>query len=607
MIRSTPRLVLGLVLSLAVQACRAPALPPHVVLVADGLRSTVSSYTLEPVSGILRPVPGSPFDLGVPMVSRLVVHPSGRSGYALGMSAVVRFRVEADGRLHAEDAGIPRALRPSTIAIEPTGRFLLAPSQADGRLHAYRIDPDAGAAVDVIGGTCYIGFQVDELAVHPSGRFVYGVPSPGPAFVGCEVDVETGLAKPIDGLYAPVPFGVRAVTVHPSGELVFALGYDSGRRPWIAVYRVDASTGALQPAPRSPVGAADAMAIDPTGAFLYVSRWSAGRVWAYAIHAQGGLRAVEGSPFDVGPEVQTLAVDPSGYFLRVASAADHAISTWRIDTVTGALQQVPIDVPTPPGPTEMPLAIAFTPRPGGPAPLAQLAPGEGLIAETRSIDPTALVPESWPRTLQEAIAQLGDRDAHVRVRAALALAHRGEGEDRAAVAALERALRDPDEMVVEQALDVLAGYGALARDATWGLVELVGHPRTSLRQRAAKVLRQAEFTADLRRQIAYRPPDERARLARRLLRGLGETDADVRRIAIVALAAVPDAAPLVVPRLRAWLESRDVTRRRLAAAALAEFGSSAAEALPVLVGALWDADADVRRAAAQAIAAIRRR
>ena len=99
----------------------------------------------------------------------------------------------------------------------------------------------------------------------------------------------------------------------------------------VSAYSINSSTGALTQVSGSPFATGtgpQGIAADPAGKFLYVANYGAGggnTVSAYMINASSGaLTQVSGSPFTIGSSGSgpiALAVDPTGKFLYAAKMA----------------------------------------------------------------------------------------------------------------------------------------------------------------------------------------------------------------------------------------------------------------------------------------------
>ena len=88
----------------------------------------------------------------------------------------------------------------------------------------------------------------------------------------------------------------------------------------------------------SPAPASPAVAVPPSGEFLYTSGRSANDVSAYRINrTTGALAPISGSPFAAGTEPFFIAISSSGQFVYAPDAFSDQISGYSIDASTGAL------------------------------------------------------------------------------------------------------------------------------------------------------------------------------------------------------------------------------------------------------------------------------
>ena len=141
------------------------------------------------------------------------------------------------------------------------------------------------------------------------------------------------------------PYGVAA---SPNGLFVYITDQASDT---VQEYSYD-NTGNLTPI--TVAGGAGAVgtvpqgvAIDPTGSFLYVSNNGQGTVSAFTIDPTTGHLTSVHAAYPTGattvPSTATptaLAVDPSGQYLYVANGDDGTISVFKITAGTGALTAV---------------------------------------------------------------------------------------------------------------------------------------------------------------------------------------------------------------------------------------------------------------------------
>lgn len=133
------------------------------VVVVNKATSNVSVFSLDPDTGALAAVPGSPFASGD---------------------------------------------QPGPVAIDPSGKFVLVGNTGGNSLSAYTID-SAGSLTAVTGTPIPLGTnaQPSSIAIDPAGKLVYVSIAPQQV-AGFALDPSTGVLTPITGS----PFSVGAVT-----------------------------------------------------------------------------------------------------------------------------------------------------------------------------------------------------------------------------------------------------------------------------------------------------------------------------------------------------------------------------------------------------------
>ncbi len=89
---------------------------------------TIHVYSVNPSTGAITEVPGSPFNAG---------------------------------------------LIPNQLVVDPTGRFVYVTNEQSGDITALSVDPSTGALTDLPGSPFPIGAQPVTAAVDPTGRFLY--------------------------------------------------------------------------------------------------------------------------------------------------------------------------------------------------------------------------------------------------------------------------------------------------------------------------------------------------------------------------------------------------------------------------------------------------
>ncbi len=258
-------------------------------------------------------------------------------------------------------ASVLLSAAPSALRAQ-TGGFVYvtnAGGPGPGTVSAYSINHPSGILIPVQGSPFPAGTTPWSIALDPMGRFAY-VANRGDDTIGAYViDGVTGTLTPVPGSPFPENPTIKgefpwAVAVDPTGKFVYVANYYAAN---VRAFAIDQNTGALAQVPGSPFpagGIPRGLTVDPAGRFVYVAsgyRGSPGIVSAFTIDANSGaLTPVAGSPFPVPTDPKSsfgqslpnsVTVDPSGRILYVTDSWQSDIWAYAIDEPTGALTLLP--------------------------------------------------------------------------------------------------------------------------------------------------------------------------------------------------------------------------------------------------------------------------
>jgi 6-phosphogluconolactonase (cycloisomerase 2 family) len=290
----------------------------------------IDAFEINPTTGHLRTLetvqlPSDNFGI--------VVDPSGKFLYVPDGPQILGYSVAADGLLQSL-TGSPFTLDGgSTLRFAPNGKFAYT-----NLGNEYSLNATTGALTEV--GIAVLGAEPFDVAITPASTFVY-IPNFKDGTVSAfSVNATNGTLTEISG--SPFTDGATepaAVIISPSGNFLFVANSSNTT----SVFSINATTGALTAVTGSPFAggtAGDAIAVDPTGKFLY----SAGtNLAAFTINATtGALTAVTGSPYTLLGPSTGITIDPTGKFLYASlfSATTPAILTYSLSTTTGALTKI---------------------------------------------------------------------------------------------------------------------------------------------------------------------------------------------------------------------------------------------------------------------------
>jgi 6-phosphogluconolactonase len=333
------------------------ALHAQFVYVANAAPNKVSGYRIDPNTGALTPVPGSPFIAGENPIF-VEVHPSGRFVYVVNVvsNSVSGYAIDLTNGALTPISGSPfdtenqnQLNQPKSVVVDPSGKFAYVYN--NGGVLGYPINPTNGALTPIPDSP--FPAPGTSFGMDPSGKFAY-VPTFPSGIEGYTINSTTGALALISG--SPFPRGANgegsAVVFDPSGKFVYVV---NGTDDDVSAEAIDPATGALTEVPGSPFPAGlspSSAAADPSGKFLYVTDEESNNVLGYTINpTSGALTAITGSPFPAGRVPSSVAIDPSGRFAYVTNVGASSISAYSINSNTGALTPI----------SGSPFATAFTP------------------------------------------------------------------------------------------------------------------------------------------------------------------------------------------------------------------------------------------------------
>lgn len=337
---------------------------PHFVYVANKDSSDISAYRMDPFSGALAAVAGSPFAAGV-APSFVAIHPGGRHAYVAnrGSRDISVFGIDAASGALALIGTIAAAAGRAPVAIafaaggqrmyvaeRDIGASGLSDAPDSGSIATHDIDSATGMPASAPGAPAVTGLAANAIALDPTGRYAYV--AEGVLFAGSirvfAVDPVGGALAEIVGstLYAP---DASSIAVTPDGKFAYAASTSVSLHGYIPTvgllhaFAIDPVSGALAPVGGAPLAFGDgfpgALALGAGGRFIYAGDYQ-GELHAFAVDAASGVPSpVAGSPFAAGAAHAGIALDPGGGFAYVADRAGGLV-VYAVNATTGALSAV---------------------------------------------------------------------------------------------------------------------------------------------------------------------------------------------------------------------------------------------------------------------------
>lgn len=227
----------------------------------------------------------------------VAVHPSGQFLYAANEGGFTPTSISAysinviTGALKLINV-IAAGGRATSVTLDPTGKFAYVTDggqNSDGsnglNVSMYTINGTTGALSSI--GTVTAGLAPSSIAIDPSGRFAY-VANKGSNDVSMYTINGTSGALSSSGPIA-AGTGPSSVAVHPSGSFAYVVNSIS-----VLVYVIDPNTGVLTSRGAIAAGG-NSIAIHPSGKYAYVTNSGSNKVSMYSIDATTGLLTLIGT------------------------------------------------------------------------------------------------------------------------------------------------------------------------------------------------------------------------------------------------------------------------------------------------------------------------
>jgi 6-phosphogluconolactonase (cycloisomerase 2 family) len=308
------------------------AAPASYLYAASLSGTTISGFAVDPASGALAKLPGSPYPGAATSFAK---HPSGKFVYVTSQTGnnVGAYQVLSDGSLAAVGPRVATGSTPESLVVEPAGRFLYLGNVYGGGTTIYSLDAATGAPT--YSASLGSGNYNHGLAFDPTGTYFYLARNNVNDVSRYLVDRPSGqLSAPIT---IPAAGGYHAV-MDPLGRYLFVSDWDKSGGNLISSYVVSKTDGSLTRVGDYPTGGGNpaGVAVTHDGKFVYAVNASSGTVAGFSIHPTSGvLTAVPGSPFTVGTGAWELCTDVSGKFVYVGQSS--GVAGFSVDAASGKL------------------------------------------------------------------------------------------------------------------------------------------------------------------------------------------------------------------------------------------------------------------------------
>jgi uncharacterized repeat protein (TIGR01451 family) len=170
--------------------------------VANGNSANISAYTINPSTGALTAIAGSPFPAGS-TPSSVVVDPTGKFAYVANFSSanVSAYTINPSTGALTDIVGSPFPTfdTPISLVVDPTGKFAYVANRGSNNVSGYTINPSTGALTPIAGSPFSAGSEPFSVVVDPTGNFAYVANSFSGNVSGYAINPSTGALSAISG------------------------------------------------------------------------------------------------------------------------------------------------------------------------------------------------------------------------------------------------------------------------------------------------------------------------------------------------------------------------------------------------------------------------
>ena len=316
-----------------------PAAYLYALLVQDYTGPTaIAAYEVDPATAGLTPLAGSPWTITgdasqADGPSALALDPLGRFLYAGGNKSnfIEAYQIDPSSGMLSAVPGTPFPLNgyPYDVEVHPSGDFLYVLNEWD-EVDAFSIDPTTGALQTINGSPFPLGPACFDIGIHPDGGELLSAHFYSDVEVDA-IDPVSGAMTFLESVWLDNAGRPETLVMDPLGEYVYVRDVDMG----VYVLERNMFSGDWQQNIASPFWAEfnDGLAVHPSGLWLYVPEdpdelaiWEVG---------PGILWPAVGSPTLCGVSPGDVAIAPDGSTLFVAGDEDDDLYRYTVDPVDG--------------------------------------------------------------------------------------------------------------------------------------------------------------------------------------------------------------------------------------------------------------------------------
>jgi len=294
--------------------------------------------------------------------SFLALHPAGRWIYAVGemadfqgkkQGAISALAIQPDGTLRLLNQQPSGGPGPCHLAVDPTGRYVVAANYGGGSVACLPIQQDGrlqepACVIQHSGSSVHPqrqqGPHAHSANFDPTGRLIVAADLGLDKLLLYRLDLASGKLTSHEPAWVKVDPGAgpRHFAFHPTGRFGYVINELAST---ITVFSYQADQGRLKPIqtistlPEGFTGSNTTaeVQVHPSGRFLYGSNRGHDSLAIFAIDPQSGKLVPKGHVSTQGRSPRNFGLEPTGAYLAAANQDSDNVVLFRIDPQTGQL------------------------------------------------------------------------------------------------------------------------------------------------------------------------------------------------------------------------------------------------------------------------------
>ena len=226
--------------------------------------NNVSAYAVDASNGALTQVQGSPFAAGYGPYG-VAIDPSGKfayvanngtvSGHYRGNVSAFAINPRSGALTPVQGSPFAAGSNPLGVAISPNGKFAYVVNYNSANVSVFAINESTGTLKQVKGSPFTTRHFPTAEAIDPTGKFAYVTHEDSEPYyhrghiVGYAISKHNGALRTIQKTGKVAGWVPVSAAIDPSGKFIYVVNYTSGT---ISAYAIAASTGALSEVQGSP-------------------------------------------------------------------------------------------------------------------------------------------------------------------------------------------------------------------------------------------------------------------------------------------------------------------------------------------------------------------